>query len=231
MMKPRSKLLYTQALTAFTVLFALGTACAPVDPSQSQPATTPTNGYTQPTLDLYAPTPTPEILPPPGGDLPLVTDMARPLSTTPYRVELGSGRSAEFYPAGQESVPASLLLLPASEESRAILATLAQTAQVHGLDALLLDPSPSAEDAQAGLSWSETNSAGGLYIVADREAAAPALQAALENSGVRGVALLTPSGDTSALQKAYGSRPLLTVEATGVEAISQIIEWVLSMGQ
>ncbi len=151
-------------ITFGLVILALASACA------SQ-AGSPTN--IRPTLDLSAtatpatlpmPEPTaeqnaqpgpteatPGILPPTGSEIP-EPGLVQGLSTNPYTVTLTDGGdfalAVRFYPAPQSASPA-LLLLSTLPQERAAWQLLAQTAQVKGLAAMLLELPADADGQQA----------------------------------------------------------------------------------
>jgi hypothetical protein len=124
------------AAAALLTLLTLAAACTgqPVSDLVSATATP----QPQPTLDLHQPSPTPEILPPPGSQDRDISNV-QPLITMPRAMALkdpsGSTLAAEFYPAPQPG-KAVLLLVPDSAKELAAWRLFAQTAQVKGLAAL-----------------------------------------------------------------------------------------------
>ncbi len=154
------------------ISLALAAACAsqPAVPQSDQPTiqiiqptATPAilslpeqanNPAARPTLAPGQPTPTPEALLPGGGLLP-EAGLVKPLTTTPYTLTLTNGSQAIFYPAPQPGEGVLLLVSTAPEELTG-WQMLAQSAQVKGLAALVVElPELSAapQAVQAALQW------------------------------------------------------------------------------
>jgi len=151
-------------ITFGLIILALAAACASqaASPTNTRPALDLSATATPATLQLPEPTAeqnaqpgpteaTPGILPPTRSEIP-EPGLVQGLSTNPYTVTLTDGGdfalAVRFYPAPQSESPA-LLLLSTLPQERAAWHLLAQTAQVKGLAAMLLELPADADGQQA----------------------------------------------------------------------------------
>ena len=180
----------------------------------------------QPTLEVGQPTPTPEARPPSGGQLPDPA-LVQPLNTTPFSLSLKDADDgdlvAEFYPAPKPG-SAALLLVSSSTAELPAWKLVAQTAQVKGLAALVLElPESGAtpEAVNAGLLWLAAPENGAFDKIVTAGSGLGASQALAGfglGSQVRAAVLFFPqSSDPSlkdGIQTAAG-QPLLVVQTKG----------------
>lgn len=182
----------------------------------------------QPTLEVGQPTPTPEARPPSGGQLPDPA-LVQPLNTTPFSLSLKDADdgdlAAEFYPAPQPGSAALLLVSSATAELPA-WKLVAQTAQVKGLAALVLELPESGATSQAinaGLLWlaAPENGAFDKIVTAGSGSgtgAGQALAAFGMGPQVRAAVVFFPQtqdpGLKDGLQAAAG-QPLLVIQSRG----------------
>lgn len=223
------------------LILALGAACAS-QPSlatntAASPQTLPEQGAepgaepgqaAQPTLALGQPTPTPETKPPDDGDT-LNPQLVQTLPTAPYSVILNTASlgaiNARYYPAPQTSPRVMLLLAAAGENDAWTL--LAQTAQVRGAAALVLDlpapgdaPGAALEAAETALAWlSALDSRQPLQILISGSGpgAGPVLAVFNQKPDLQAALLFSPQTADPGFQAdldAAADRPLLVVQSS-----------------
>ena len=195
-----------------------------------------TKQNTQPgPLSLEA-TPTPEILPPAGSEIP-EPGLVQGLSTNPYTITLSAGGdfalAARFYPATQSESPA-LILLSIQPQERAAWQLLAQTAQVKGLAALVVElPTAAGQPAvDAAIQWLKNPSNGGFQkiVTAGSQAGAGLALSGFAQAGIPQAAVLfSPTASDPLIVnglKAAAGRTILAVQCSdataGMQAAGQL---------
>ena len=182
----------------------------------------------QPTLEIGQPTPTPEALPPSGEQLPDPT-LVEPLNTAPFSLNLKDADdgdlAAEFYPAPQPG-GAALLLVSSSADELPAWELIAQTGQVKGLAALVLELPKSGATPQAvnaGLLWlaAPENGAFNKVVTAGSGSGAGAGQALAAfgmGAQVQAAVVFFPQAQDPGLKdgmQAAAGEPLLVVQSRG----------------
>ncbi len=186
----------------------------------------------QPGLAPGEPTPTPEARPPAGGQEP-EPGLVQTLVTAPRTVTLqGPGDAAlrgVFYPAPQPGAPALLLLAAADEDEPWKL--LAQTAQVRGLAALVLEspaPASSTGVVQAAAAWLAAPENGAfkqIVTAGSGPLALIALAGLQENTGtIRAALLFSPPAAEVAAELKQTTGPVLLVRSDAEAAASALPE-------
>jgi hypothetical protein len=210
-------------LFAAAALLSLAAACAG-QPRHDLSTPTPTP-RSLPTLDLPQTTPTPEILLLPGRQIP---DSAQvlPLNTMPRRLTLkdadAGSLAVEFYPSPQPG-KAALLLVSASANELASWRLLAQTAQVKGLAALVLElpqTGAASQAVNAAVQWLAAPENGAFErIVTAGSGPGTGLILAASGAGaeIRGLVLFSPQAE-DIVGQAPG-RPVLIVESSADGAV------------
>ena len=199
------------------------------------PETLPPQGSTEikhpgSTLDVNQPTPTPEFLPPPGNQLP-EPGQVKPLNTAPFSLRLKDSDdgdvAAEFYPAPQTGA-AALILVSTSDQARPSWELLAQTAQVKGMGALVLELPESGTlsgPVDAAFLWLKAPENGGfdrIVVAGSGAGAGPALASFKLGPEIRAVVLFSPQAESPGVQEglqAANERPVLVLESGAAEKV------------